>query len=176
MSRIGKLPINLQDVAANIEGTVVILKKGNEEKRYNFGKKVRLVIEDGKLKFTKINPKDDVAAYLGLHRSNLNNIVNGLLQDYEIILEINGVGYKADVNGKFLVLSLGYSHDIAYIIPNNIKIRTEKPNFVIISGNDKQKVGQIASEIIKFKVTEPYKGTGIKKKGAWILRKEGKKK
>jgi len=176
MSRIGKLPVNLKDVIATIEGSIVTLKRGNVEKKYDFGNKVKVIIENGQLKVLKNNPNDKVAEFLGLHRSNLNNIVNGLVKDYEVILEINGVGYKANISGKFLVLNLGYSHDIAYIIPNEVTIKTEKPNLIIISGNDKHKVGQIASEIIKFRTTEPYKGKGVKKKGAWILRKEGKKK
>jgi len=176
MSRIGKLPIDLKDITANVEGNVVILKKGNIEKRYDFGDKVKVVIEDSTLKVLKKNPQDKVANFLGLHRSNLNNIVKGLIKDYEVVLEINGVGYKANISGNFLVLSLGYSHDIAYVIPEGVKIKTEKPNLVIINGNNKQKVGQVASEIINFRTTEPYKGKGIKKKGAWVLRKEGKKK
>jgi len=176
MSRIGKLPIDLKDIKATIEGSVIILKKGNVEKKYDFGNKVKVVVEDNKIRVLKINSTDKVAKFLGLHRSNLNNIVNGLEKNYEITLEINGVGYKANVSDKFLVLNLGYSHDIAYIIPESVKIKTEKPNLIIISGDNKQKVGQIASEIIKFRTTEPYKGKGVKKKGAWILRKEGKKK
>jgi large subunit ribosomal protein L6 len=187
MSRIGKLPIYLKDIEANISGSVVTLQKGNEKIEYDFGNKVKVILEEKKdeddksrsgryLKVVKINPSDKVANFLGLHRSNLNNIVKGLLEDYEITLEYSGVGYKANISDKFLVLSLGYSHDIAYIIPKGINIKTAKPNLIIISGKDKQKVGQIASEIINFRTTEPYKGKGIKKKGAWILRKEGKKK
>lgn len=180
ISRIGKLPIELKEVTATIDTKTdtVILKKGSIEKKYKLDNGVTAIVEDGKLRVVKKEGTNDadVKKFLGTHRSRLNNDVKGLNDGYEIVLEANGVGYKSNISGNFLILSLGYSHDIAYVIPEGIKIKTEKPNLIVISGVDKQKVGQIASEIIDFRPPEPYKGKGVKKKGAWILRKEGKKK
>lgn len=176
MSRIGKLPIKVpSDIAVRIDGNVVIITKGSVEKRYGFDK-VKIVFENNEIKVLKKNPKDKVANFLGLHRSNLNNIIKGLTDGYTITLETKGVGYKASVVDGFLILNLGFSHDIAYEIPKGTEIKTAKPNLIIIKSDDKQKIGQTAREIIDFRPTEPYKGKGIKIQGAWVLRKEGKKK
>lgn len=178
MSRIGKLPIKIpNEITVNIEGNVVHLKKGNVEKHYDVGDKIIAVLEDGmlKVKIKDSKQKAKVRNLLGLHRSNLNNIVQGLIEDFSEILELYGVGYKATVSGKFLVMSLGYSHDIAYFIPEGIKMKVEK-NLVTVSGNDKAQVGQVVSELVKFRKPEPYKGKGVRIKGVPILRKEGKKK
>ena len=114
--------------------------------------------------------------FVGMDRSNIKNIVQGMITPFKIILEINGVGYKASVTKNLLVLTLGYSHDIVYALPKGITAAFEKPNMVIITGDDKVLVGQIAAEIISFRKPEPYKGKGVKIAGKAILRKEGKKK
>ena len=115
-------------------------------------------------------------AMWGLARSLLNNMVEGVSKGFEKKLEIFGVGYKTDVSGKFLTLSLGYSHEIKFEIPEGITIKAEKPTLLSISGYDKQKVGQVAALIVKQRPPEPYKGKGVKYQGQRILRKEGKKK
>ena len=177
MSRIGKLPIKIsKDINVVISGNVIKISKGNITKEYNFGDKIRVVFEDGEIKVVKIDKDDDVGNYLGLHRSNINNIVHGLTEGFKKVLEINGVGYRSAVTGNLLILGLGYSHDIAYAIPEGIKITPDKPNLLIIEGDDKQLVGQVASEIISFRKPEPYLGKGVKEYGKAILRKEGKKK
>jgi large subunit ribosomal protein L6 len=111
-----------------------------------------------------------------MDRSNIKNIVQGLQEPFKTVLEINGVGYKAAVDKGVLMLTLGYSHEIFYALPKGISAAFEKPNLIIISGDDKVLVGQIASEIISFRKPEPYKGKGVKIFGKQILRKEGKKK
>jgi large subunit ribosomal protein L6 len=113
---------------------------------------------------------------IGMDRSNIKNIVSGMSVNFKTILEVNGVGYKTAIDKSTLILTLGYSHDIFYVLPKGIWITLEKPNLIIISGDDKILVGQVASEIISFRSPEPYKGKGIKKFGKSILRKEGKKK
>ena len=111
-----------------------------------------------------------------MDRSNLNSIVAGLTNPFKTTLEVNGVGYKVAVNKDMLTLTLGYSHEIIYKLPAGITAVFEKPNLIVISGNDKVSVGQVAAEIISFRKPEPYKGKGIKVFGKAILRKEGKKK
>jgi large subunit ribosomal protein L6 len=112
----------------------------------------------------------------GTTRANLRNMVEGVSKGYSKALEINGVGYRAAVQGKNLQLQMGYSHDVLYPIPEGITIKCEKPTAVLISGYDKQKVGQVAAEIRAVRPPEPYKGKGIKYDTETILRKEGKKK
>ena len=176
VSRIGKLPIKVgNDLKVKIEDTIITFTKGNKTKEYDFGKKVNVSF-DGNEILVKENDDVDSTRFCGLHRSNIFNIVKGLIEGYKIVLEYNGVGYKADVNKTFLVLGLGYSHDIVVKIPSDITVTPEKPNLINIQGSDKEKVGNFASRIISFRTTEPYKGKGIKYQGQWILRKEGKKK
>ena len=114
--------------------------------------------------------------FIGMDRSNIKNIVQGMQVPFKTILEINGVGFKTNVDKGILILTLGFSHEIFYAIPKTVSITPEKPNLLIISGEDKVLVGQTVAEIIDFKGTEPYKGKGIKVKGKAIIRKEGKKK
>jgi large subunit ribosomal protein L6 len=114
--------------------------------------------------------------FVGMNRSNIKNIVSGLSSAFKIVLEINGVGYKASVEKDVIMMSLGFSHEIFYALPLGVKASFEKPNLVVISGDNKILVGQVASEIISFRKPEPYKGKGVKIFGKQILRKEGKKK
>jgi large subunit ribosomal protein L6 len=106
----------------------------------------------------------------------VQNIVTGVTQGFEKKLEISGVGYRAQVQGKNLNLALGYSHDVAYPIPDGIQVQCPKPTEIVVSGIDKQKVGQVAAEIRRYRPPEPYKGKGVKYAGEFIFRKEGKKK
>ena len=112
----------------------------------------------------------------GTYRALVANLMTGVTKGFEQKLEINGVGYRAAVQGKNLQLALGYSHDIVYPIPEGITIATPKPTEIVVTGIDRQKVGQVAAEIRGFRKPEPYKGKGVKYAGEYIFRKEGKKK
>ncbi|MBO4956338.1 MAG: 50S ribosomal protein L6 [Rickettsiales bacterium] len=176
VSRVGKLPIKVaDDVKVSIDNSIITFTKGNKTKTYDFGNKVNVSFKDKEI-IVEENGEGDSTKFCGLHRSNIFNMVKGLVEGYKIVLEYNGVGYKADVAKGFLVLGLGYSHDIVVKIPTDITVTPEKPNLINIQGDDKEKVGTFASRIISFRKPEPYKGKGIKYQGQWILRKEGKKK
>jgi len=135
-----------------------------------------VVMENGSV---KVDPRDEskpARAQWGMSRTMVANIFDGVTKGFEKKLEINGVGYRAQVAGKVLKLSLGYSHDIEYPIPAGITIVTPKPTEVVVTGIEKQKVGQTAAEIRDFRGPEPYKGKGVKYANEFIFRKEGKKK
>ena len=120
--------------------------------------------------------RDSVKRLWGMNRSLVNNAIIGTSQGYEKTLELSGVGYRAALKGKTLNLQLGFSHDINFDIPEGVKIQVEKQIILKITGNDKQQVGMVASQIKSLRPPEPYKGKGIKEQGQYILRKEGKKK
>ena len=178
MSRIGKKAVPVpKGVTADIDGQTVSVKgpKGTLKVVVNDFVLVSKT-EDGSI---KIDPKDETKlarASWGMSRTQVANLVKGVTAGFEKKLEINGVGYKAAVQGKNLQLSLGYSHDITYPIPDGISIVCPKPTEVSISGIDAQRVGQVAAEIRAFRGPEPYKGKGVKYAGEQIVRKEGKKK
>ena len=179
MSKIGKISINVPD-------KVKVLLTGNKiNVEGPLGKKVLdldtelfdLIINEGK--DVQIKPKkltQSIKRLWGMNRSLLNNAIIGTSVGFEKVLELSGVGYRAALKGKQLNLQLGFSHDIDFDIPEDVKILVEKQTTIKISGVDKQKVGMIASKIKSFRPPEPYKGKGIKEKGQYILRKEGKKK
>ncbi len=178
MSRVGKLPVQIPDnIKVAISGNVITFDNGKAKKTYEFSKGVKAVFEDKQIQFSAIDKKTPkISMFVGMDRSNAKNIVQGLVTPFKTTLEINGVGYKAAVDKNLLVLTLGYSHEIVYALPKGITAVFEKPNLIIISGDDKVMVGQTASEIISFRKPEPYKGKGVKVAGKAILRKEGKKK
>ena len=132
--------------------------------------------DDGAVKVEPLDQSKEARALWGLSRTLVQNIFVGVTSGFEQRLEINGVGYRAQVEGKALNLALGYSHDVKFPIPEGIKIETPKPTEIVISGIDKQKVGQVAAEIRRWRPPEPYKGKGVKYAGEYIFRKEGKKK
>jgi large subunit ribosomal protein L6 len=174
MSRIGKKPVAIENgINVTLEGTEIVAKKGNVEKRLETHGRVNVKVEDGQVVFEKIGEDNQSAAYWGTYRSLFNNIVIGLNEGFKKSLEINGVGYRAAIQGKVLNLQLGYSHDINYDIPAGIDIQVEK-NVITISGDDKQSVGQVAAEIREFRPPEPYKGKGVKYSDETIIRKAGK--
>ena len=176
MSRIGKLPIKVpNDIKVSIDGNTITLTKGNKVRSYNFGDTVNVKFENQEIEVSKNEQIAKRSNFWGLHRNNIHNLVVGLAEGFKNILEFEGVGYRAAVSGKFLVLGLGYSHDIALLIPDEISIKVDK-NLIIIEGCDKELVGRIGARIISFRETEPYKGKGIKKQGQYVVRKEGKKK
>ena len=178
MSRVGKLPVAIpQTIKVSIEGNAIILDSGKLKKTYKVSNGVKVELLDNSLVFTAVDKKiPDISMFVGMDRSNVKNIVSGMQTPFKTILEINGVGYKASVDKRALSLTLGYSHEIFYALPEGIEAAFEKPNLVIITGSDKVLVGQVASEIISFRKPEPYKGKGVKISGKAILRKEGKKK
>ena len=177
MSRVGKKPVPVPSgVTATVEGQNVKMKGAKGELSFVVPEEVTVALEDGAV---AVKPRDDsksARAKWGMSRSQLANLVEGVSKGFEKRLEINGVGYKAAVAGKILKLSLGYSHDIDYEIPAGVTIVTPKPTEVVVSGTDKQKVGQAAAEIRDYRGPEPYKGKGVKYAGEFIFRKEGKKK
>jgi len=178
MSRVGKLPVIVPDVIkVSVDKNVITFDTGKVKKIYTVGPKVKVEFVDKKLQLTALNKADgDSSMFVGMDRSNIKNIVAGLQNPFKTTLEINGVGYKASVDKGILTLTLGYSHEIYYSLPKGISAAFEKPNFIVITGDDKVLVGQVAAEIISFRKPEPYKGKGVKVSGKAILRKEGKKK
>ncbi len=174
MSRIGKQPVTIPSgIEVSVDGTAVVAKKGNLEKRLETHGRVGIEIEGNEVKFTRVDDTKQSSAYWGTYRSLFNNIIIGLDKGFKKSLEINGVGYRAQVNGKTLELQLGFSHPVNYEIPEGIDIKVEK-NIIHISGTDKQQVGQVAAEIRGFRPPEPYKGKGVKYTDEVIIRKAGK--
>lgn len=175
MSRIGKKPVVIPSgVSAKVEGQHVAVKGGKGELSFTAPEEVSLAFAGNEIAVSPRNETKRARAMWGMTRSMVNNLVVGVSKGFERKLEITGVGYKAAVAGKTLQLSLGYSHDVSFPIPDGIAIATPKPTEVMISGIDKRKVGQIASEIRALRPPEPYKGKGVKYAGEFIFRKEGK--
>jgi len=179
MSKIGKINITIPEkVKVAINGSILNIDGPLGKQSLNIDTKVfDLDIKEGKkisIKPKKIN--DDIKRLWGMNRSLLNNAIIGTSSGYEKTLELTGVGYRAALKGKQLNLQLGFSHDINFDIPDNIKITVEKQTIIKINGIDKQLVGTVAAKIKTFRPPEPYKGKGIKEVGQHILRKEGKKK
>jgi len=177
MSRIGKKPVSVPaGVTASLEGQTVKAKGPKGELRFTVPELISVELKDGAV---KVDPKDETKlarSQWGMSRTMVSNIFAGVTQGFVKRLEINGVGYKAAIAGKVVKLSLGYSHDVDYPIPEGITIVASKPTELVISGIDKQKVGQVAAEIREYRGPEPYKGKGVKYAGEFIFRKEGKKK
>ena len=178
MSRIGKLPINIDSkVSVAVDNSVVTIKSGSDEINYKLSNCVKAIIEDNQLKLSTSDSSIPKATmFVGLDRSNLNNIISGFTTPFKTILEVNGVGYKFTINQKRINFSLGFSHEIIYILPDLVDAQFEKPNMLILTSRSKDLLGKVASEIISFRKTEPYKGKGIKIKNSFTRRKEGKKK
>jgi large subunit ribosomal protein L6 len=174
MSRIGKQPVSIPSgIEVSLDGGVISFKKGNVTKELNTKNLVDVKVENNEIVFSPKGDDRESRAFWGTFRSLSNNIVIGLTDGYEKKLEINGVGYKAAVQGNKLVLNLGHSHAIDYEFPKNVQISVEK-NIVTIKGDDKQVIGQIAAEIRSFRPPEPYKGKGVKYVDEHIIRKAGK--
>jgi large subunit ribosomal protein L6 len=177
MSRIGKRPVAVPSgITANVEGQTVKIKGPKGALQVVLHDDVAVKLEDGQI---KVDPRSDTKrarAQWGTSRTLIANLIAGVSKGFEQRLEINGVGYRAAVQGKNLQIALGYSHDVIYPIPEGIAIATPRPVEIVISGSDRQKVGQVAAEIRDYRPPEPYKGKGIKYAGERIFRKEGKKK
>ena len=179
MSKIGKKKILIpKEVNLSINGDSLDIKGPFGSKKINLDTKL-FEINVSKNNELSIKPKrknDDIKKMWGMNRSLLNNTVIGVYKGFVKTLEMTGVGYKAAIKGNSLNLQLGYSHDTDFEIPKDVKISVEKQTIIKISGLDKQLVGTVASKIKSFRPSEPYKGKGIKEKGEYVLRKEGKKK
>lgn len=182
MSRIGKNPVIVPDgVTAEVSGQTVKVKGKLGELSLVVDENVGVKLEDGEdgkkqFAFSPLSEDRTARMLWPTFRNHVKNMVIGVSEGYAKNLDIQGVGLRANLQGQELVLQLGYSHDIRYQVPKDIKIAVEKQTKIAISGIDKQKVGQVAAEIIKFRPTEPYKGKGIRYEGQQIRQKEGKKK
>ena len=163
-------------MTATVDGQMVKMKGTKGEFSFLVPEEVSVSVEDGAVAVLPRDQSKDARAKWGMSRARVANLVEGVSKGFEKRLEINGVGYKAAVAGKMLKLSLGYSHDIDYEIPAGVTIVTPKPTEIIVTGIDKQIVGQTAAEIRDYRGPEPYKGKGVKYAGEFIFRKEGKKK
>jgi large subunit ribosomal protein L6 len=177
MSRIGKKPVPIPSgVTANVEGQTVKMKGPKGALAVVLPDDVTVKMDKGVIKVDPRTETNRARAMWGTSRTLVANLVAGVTKGFEDKLEITGVGYRASVQGKNLQIALGYSHDVVYPIPEGIAIVTPKPTEILITGIDKQKVGQVAAEIRGFRPPEPYKGKGVKYAGEYIFRKEGKKK
>ncbi len=177
MSRVGKNPVEIPSgVELAINGRLVTAKGKLGQMSYEMTDFVSAKLDDN---LVVVEPVDESKAALsmwGTTRARIQNMVTGVSEGFSKELEIEGVGYRATVQGQTLNLQLGFSHDINFAIPEGIAIKCEKPTSITVSGADKQRVGQVAAEIRAYRKPEPYKGKGIKYAGEVILRKEGKKK
>ncbi|MCK5854987.1 MAG: 50S ribosomal protein L6 [Sulfurovaceae bacterium] len=174
MSRVGKKPVTVvAGVDVSLDGTVLVAKKGNNEKRLETHGRVEISIDGSEVTFARVGESKESAAFWGTYRALFANIIEGLDKGFAKSLEINGVGYRAAVEGKKLKLQLGFSHDVFYDIPEGLEVTVAK-NLIHLKGTDKQVVGQAAAEIRSFRPPEPYKGKGVKYTDEVIVRKAGK--
>jgi large subunit ribosomal protein L6 len=177
MSRVGKHPVAIPSgVEVQMSGQTLSAKGSLGTLRLVVSNEVTAAIAEGAVTITPKNDTKHARAMWGTTRALVNNMVTGVTKGFSVALEINGVGYRAAVQGNSLNLQLGYSHEVAYPIPNDVKIVCERPTLINITGADRQRVGQIAAEIRAYRPPEPYKGKGIKYSTETVRRKEGKKK
>jgi large subunit ribosomal protein L6 len=177
MSRIGKKAVPVPaGVTVSVNGQTVAVKGPKGELKEVLNEQVLVKMQEDGVKVDPINQSKLARSSWGMSRTLVANMVKGVTDGYSKSLEINGVGYRAALEGKVLKLNLGYSHDVNYPVPDGIDIKTPKPTEIVISGINKQRVGQVAAEIRDWRGPEPYKGKGIKYAGETIFRKEGKKK
>ena len=177
MSRIGKQPVELPGgVSASVSGQTIEVKGPKGTRSFTATDDVDIVIEDNLVKVTPRGKSKRARQQWGMSRTMVQNLVTGVSAGFKKNLEINGVGYRAQVQGNVLKLNLGYSHDVDFAIPDGVTITSAKPTEISVEGADQQQVGQVAANIRAWRAPEPYKGKGIKYAGEYIFRKEGKKK
>jgi large subunit ribosomal protein L6 len=177
MSRIGKKPVPVPaGVTASVEGQTVKVKGPKGALQLVLHDDVVAKMDKGAIKVDPRSETKRARSQWGTYRTLVSNLMTGVTKGFEEKLEITGVGFRAAVQGKNLQLQLGYSHDVVFPIPEGIAVATPKPTEIVITGFDKQKVGQVAADIREFRPPEPYKGKGVKYAGEYIFRKEGKKK
>ena len=177
MSRIGKKAVPIPaGVTASIDGGIISVKGPKGTLTMPLVDDISYTLEEGAIAVKPANDSKRARAFWGMQRTMVQNLITGVTTGFSKVLEITGVGYRAAAQGRNLNLQLGYSHHVNYAIPEGIEIKTPDQTTVEISGIDKQKVGQVAAEIRRWRKPEPYKGKGIKYRGEFIFRKEGKKK
>ncbi|QKX01165.1 50S ribosomal protein L6 [Wolbachia endosymbiont of Dipetalonema caudispina] len=180
MSRVGAAPINIPtNILVKYNDGKILIKSAKAERCLKLDNNIICCIIGNQLLLSIDQSKgnyDEIKSMWGTYRSNINNIINGMVSDFSVDLEINGIGYKAECDGEYLTLSLGYSHNIKYKVPKDIKIECIKPIYLMVSGMDKQKVYMVASDICRLRKYDPYKGKGVIIKGKFVLRKVVSKK
>ena len=177
MSRIGKKPVPVPaGVTASVDGQIVKAKGAKGELSFVVHDEVLVKLEDGAVSVDPRDQSTEARSKWGMSRSMIVNIFEGVEKGFEKKLEISGVGYRAAMQGKNVQLSLGFSHEVIYDVPAGITVAVPKPTEIVVTGIDKQQVGQVAAEIREYRGPEPYKGKGVKYAGEKIVRKEGKKK
>ena len=177
MSRIGKKPVPVPaGVTASVEGQTVKAKGAKGELSFVVHDEVLVKLEDGAVSVDPRDQSKEARSKWGMSRSMIENLVTGVTTGFKKEMEIQGVGYRAAVQGNFLKLSLGFSHEVNFEVPKGITVTTPKPTEITVEGIDQQEVGQVAANIREWRRPEPYKGKGIRYKGEFVFRKEGKKK
>lgn len=176
MSRIGRMPVEVpQGVEVKVQGTSVAVKGPKGELKHTFPPVVEIEVKDGSVHITRISEEKFHRSMHGTARAVIQNMVTGVSDGFERFLEIHGVGYRAEMSGKNLVLNVGYSHSVEMAPPDGIAFEVlERNNLIRVAGYDKQVVGQISAEIRKVRPPEPYKGKGIRYRGEYVRRKPGK--
>jgi large subunit ribosomal protein L6 len=177
MSRIGKKAVPIPGgVTASIDAGVLTVKGPKGALTLALADQISYEVNEGSISVQPANESKQARAFWGMQRTLVQNLITGVTTGFSKVLEISGVGYRANVSGKNLKLQLGYSHDVDFVVPDDLEVKTPDNTTIEISGADKQKVGQLAAEIRRWRKPEPYKGKGIKYRGEYIFRKEGKKK
>ena len=177
MSRIGKKAVAIPNgVTANIEGDTLTVKGPKGTLSLGLSDQIDYKVEGDEIQVNPANDTKTARQYWGMQRTLVSNLVEGVTEGFSKVLEISGVGYRAQAQGRKLRLQLGFSHDVDLDVPEGIEVKTPDQTTVEISGIDKQAVGQFAAEIRRWRKPEPYKGKGIKYRGEYVFRKEGKKK
>ncbi|HEY7806715.1 MAG TPA: 50S ribosomal protein L6 [Croceibacterium sp.] len=177
MSRIGKRPVAIPSgVTAQIENGALTIKGPKGALSMGTDEQVAYNLDDGSISVQPANASQTARAHWGLQRTLVANLVEGVTQGFSKTLNITGVGYRAQAQGRRLKLQLGYSHDVDLEVPEGLEVKTPDQTTIEVSGIDKQAVGQFAAEIRRWRKPEPYKGKGIKYRGEYVFRKEGKKK
>ncbi|HEY9552461.1 50S ribosomal protein L6 [Sphingopyxis panaciterrulae] len=177
MSRIGKKAVAIPSgVTAAIDSGELSVKGPKGTLAMPLSDLINYEVGEGSISVKPANDSREARAFWGMQRTLVQNLITGVTEGFTKVLEITGVGYRANSQGKTLKLNLGYSHDVDFAVPEGIEIKTPDNTTIEISGIDKQKVGQVAAEIRRWRKPEPYKGKGIKYRGEYIFRKEGKKK
>lgn len=175
MSRIGKLPVEVPSgITCKMEGNLFTAKGPKGEHSERIPADIQVSVEDKEIKVTRPSEQKRHRALHGLSRTLVANSIQGVTEGFTKKLEIKGVGYKAEVKGKNLVLNVGYSNPVEYPVPEGIEIKAESPTLLAVSGIDKQRVGQVAAEIRGFRKPEPYKGKGVRYLGEVVRQKAGK--
>ncbi|MEN9873346.1 MAG: hypothetical protein RL186_243 [Pseudomonadota bacterium] len=176
MSRIGKQPVALGGATVTLDGSIVTAKGPRGSLSFTLHELVSVAIEGGQVSVSPVNDTKLARSLWGMTRTMIANMVEGVTKGFERTLELVGVGYRAAMKGNDLELSLGYSHPVIYKAPQGVVFSVAKPTEIKLVGNDKQELGQICSEIRKYRPPEPYKGKGVRYQGETVRRKEGKKK